>query len=126
MADSPFSSGRVSPKRYSAQLLGRSKRPWQGSDANDPDEASEQAGKVPQSTDAATKTPDGLPAAYQSPDQGPFECDNCEHFDGAGHCNKPEVVSELGDSDDQGLADVDPKGCCNFFEKGTSGGQDRR
>lgn len=65
-----------------------------------------------------SKTPDGTPASYMGPDQGPFECDNCEHFDGAGHCNQPEVVQELGDSDGQGLADVDPKGCCNFFEKG--------
>lgn len=118
MADSPFSSGRVAPKRFSTQLLGTSRRPWQGGDAEDAQESKE-------TTKAATKTPDGLPAAYQSPDQGPFECDNCEHFDGAGHCNKPEVVAEIGDSDDQGLADVDPKGCCNYFEKGTSGGREQ-
>lgn len=104
-------------QRYSQDLIGTTKHPWQGADSNDQQE-------VPQSTKASTKTPDGMPAAYQSPDQGPFECDNCEHFDGAGHCNRPEVVAELGDSDDQGLADVDPKGCCNYFEK--QGGDGRQ
>jgi hypothetical protein len=53
------------------------------------------------------------------PDQGPFECDDCQFFSGkdAG-CNKPEVIQELGDRGD-GMAQVDPGGCCNHFAKGT-------
>lgn len=71
------------------------------------------------------KTPDGGVAAYMSPDQGPFECDKCEHFDGNGNCNKPEVVQELG-KNDQGLATVDPKGCCNYFEPGQNSKTDNQ
>jgi hypothetical protein len=65
---------------------------------------------------AVGKTPDGSVAAYQGPDQGPFECDNCEYYVDPGNCKRPEVLQEVGDPDGDGLADVDAKGCCNFFE----------
>jgi hypothetical protein len=42
-------------------------------------------------------------ARYLSSDQGPFECQNCHHFDGQGGC---EVVS----------GPIDPKGVCCLFE----------
>ena len=65
----------------------------------------------------SSKTPDGSVAGYMDPSQGPFECDNCQHFHADSQtCDKTEVIAELGG--DQGGAQVDPKGCCNFFEKG--------
>lgn len=66
-----------------------------------------------------SKTPSGSPASYMGPDQGPFECDNCEYYVDPGNCKRPEVLKEVGDPDKDGLADVDPKGCCNFYTKDT-------
>lgn len=60
-------------------------------------------------------TPPGGVAAYAPPSAGPFKCANCEYFDGKGHCNKPEVVKELGGRN--GVADVEAGACCNFFQK---------
>lgn len=60
----------------------------------------------------------GIPPNYMGPDQGPFECDNCQFYQDPGQCTKPEVLAEVGDADQDGLADVDPKGCCNLFAKG--------
>jgi hypothetical protein len=98
---------RVSPKRYSPQLLGTSRRPWQGGDSQD---------STPPAKEPQSKTPQGSVASYMGPDQGPFECDDCQFFNDPSGCTKEEVIQELGDQGD-GTAQVDPKGCCNFFEK---------
>ncbi|HEX3156787.1 MAG TPA: hypothetical protein VHV32_19315 [Candidatus Angelobacter sp.] len=50
-------------------------------------------------------------AGYVTPDLGPFECENCIHFDGQSQCNHPTVQ---GDPEVQG--NVEPEGCCNFFK----------
>lgn len=65
---------------------------------------------------SSSQTPPGSPASYMGPDQGPFECDNCGYYQDPGQCTKPEVIQETG-------GQVDPKGCCNFFESlsGASG-----
>ena len=62
------------------------------------------------------QAPSGAPSGtqqsgYVTPDLGPFECENCVHFQPPSECNQPEVVSdpEVG-------GQVDPQGCCNFFE----------
>lgn len=47
---------------------------------------------------------------YATADQGPFRCDNCEHYS-AGTCNEPYVVQHHG-------ADVAPGDCCDMFSKG--------
>ena len=83
----------------------------------------QQAGAAPapaplyQGPAAATS---GIPPNYMGPDQGPFECDDCQFFQQPSACTKPEVLAEVGDADGDGLADVDPKGCCNLFAKGQS------
>lgn len=62
----------------------------------------------------ATNTEQGdgtAQSGYVTPDLGPFECDNCIHFDGQSRCNHPQVQS---DQEVQG--NVDPEGCCNFFK----------
>ena|ERR1700693_5545726 len=71
---------------------------------------------LPQPAPTSSKTLPGTPASYMGPEQGPFECDNCEYYQDPGQCTKPEVIQEQG-------GQVDPKGCCNFFESlsGTSG-----
>jgi hypothetical protein len=56
-------------------------------------------------------------AGYVTPDLGPFECDNCSHFQAPNACDHPQVVS-----DPEVNGQVDPKGCCNFF-KSLSGGK---
>jgi hypothetical protein len=50
-------------------------------------------------------------AGYVTPDLGPFECENCIHFEEPNSCNHPQVMS---DPEVQGQ--VDPEGCCNFFK----------
>lgn len=67
-------------------------------------------------------TPPGVPAVYMGPDQGPFECDNCQYFTAPSLCAKEEVVQELGMVNGQPVAQVDPKGCCNYFESAGTGG----
>ena len=63
---------------------------------------------------------------YMGPESGPFCCSRCKHYkvrnDGSG-CDQKEVVAELGKGKN-GLAPVDPQGCCNEFEPRpyTSGG----
>ena len=64
-----------------------------------------------------------VPADYQGPENGPFECDNCSFFSAPKGCSQPDVLAEVGDADGDGLADVDPKGCCNKFSSMKSGGQ---
>lgn len=55
-------------------------------------------------------------SGYVTPDLGPFECDNCVHFQAPSACDHPEVVS-----DPEVNGQVDAKGCCNFFK--SQGGQ---
>lgn len=55
---------------------------------------------------------DGTAATgYATPDLGPFECDNCVHFDGTSRCDNPDVIN---DPEVQG--NVDAEGCCNLFK----------
>jgi hypothetical protein len=49
-------------------------------------------------------------SGYATPDLGPFECDNCVHFEAPNRCNQSQVVS---DPEVQG--NVDAEGCCNLF-----------
>lgn len=62
-------------------------------------------------------TPAGSVAGYLPPSEGPFSCDNCEYYVNPNNCSRPEVLKELGDPDGDGYADVEPKGCCNFYQK---------
>jgi hypothetical protein len=50
-------------------------------------------------------------SGYVTPDLGPFECENCVHFEQPTTCNHPEVVN---DPEVQGQ--VEAEGCCNFFK----------
>ena len=50
-------------------------------------------------------------SGYVTPDLGPFECDNCTHFDGQNSCNHPQVQN-----DPEVSGQVDPEGCCNYFQ----------
>jgi hypothetical protein len=67
---------------------------------------------APQPQQGDDQQGDGTQASgYVTPDLGPFECENCIHFDGQSRCNHPQVIS---DPEVQGQ--VDPEGCCNFFK----------
>lgn len=50
-------------------------------------------------------------SGYATPDLGPFECENCQHFQEPNSCNHPEVQS-----DPEVNGQVDPEGCCNYFK----------
>jgi hypothetical protein len=52
-------------------------------------------------------------AGYMPPVAGGFKCENCIHLTPQG-CNEDEVIEDLGANKD-GKADVNPQGCCNFF-----------
>src|SRR5690242_15358948 len=43
--------------------------------------------------------------SYMEPEAGPFECNNCQHFDPKGAC---EIVD----------GSIDPCGCCNLYKPG--------
>lgn len=49
-------------------------------------------------------------SGYVTPDLGPFECENCTHFQPSNRCDHPQVIA---DPEVQGQ--VDAEGCCNFF-----------
>lgn len=117
MAGSPFSSGHVTPKKFSAQLIGTKKRPWLGSQSSQDDEPPQQAGMAPKTTkDVDPNDPD-----YEGPEDGPFECDNCQFFSDPNQCAQPDIVRSQG-------GQVDPKGCCKFFNSlsGGNGGQQQQ
>ena len=62
---------------------------------------------------------DGTAASgYATPDLGPFECDNCVKFQPPNQCGDPRVQA---DPEVQGQ--VDPQGCCNFFQSAHNEGQ---
>ena len=64
------------------------------------------------SQDADAEPGDGTAASgYVTPDLGPFECENCQHFNPPGECNHPTVQA---DPEVQGQ--VEPEGCCNYFK----------
>jgi hypothetical protein len=50
-------------------------------------------------------------SGYVMPDLGPFECENCTHFEAPNRCNHPEVVA-----DPEVNGNVEAEGCCNFFK----------
>lgn len=82
-----------------------------------------QAAPPPMEPDADDQKGDGTAASgYVTPDLGPFECDNCVHFQAPTTCDQPQVVSdpEVG-------GQVDAKGCCNFFKSkgGANGAQEQ-
>ena len=55
---------------------------------------------------------DGTQASgYVTPDLGPFECDNCTHFQAPSSCDNPQVMS-----DPEVNGQVEAKGCCNLFK----------
>lgn len=56
-------------------------------------------------------------SGYAGPENGPFECQNCVHFDGEGTCDNPQVQS---DPEVQGK--VEAEGCCNLFRPEEQGG----
>jgi hypothetical protein len=60
-----------------------------------------------------TKPTEGIGTAqsgYATPDNGPFECENCIHFQAPNQCDNPQVVT-----DPEVNGQVDPEGCCNLF-----------
>jgi hypothetical protein len=85
-----------------------------------PEDRITQALRGPQPAPQPISQPDGFAQAdqpsgtaqsgYVTPDLGPFECENCVHFQPPNQCNQQQVVS---DPEVQGQ--VDPEGCCNFF-----------
>src|ERR1700737_2940317 len=50
-------------------------------------------------------------SGYVTPDLGPFEWENCTHFEAPNRCNHPEVVS-----DPEVNGNVEASGCCNLFK----------
>lgn len=63
---------------------------------------------------------DGSQASgYATPDLGPFECENCTKFQPPNQCGDPRVQQ---DPEVQGQ--VDPQGCCNFFQSAHNETQD--
>jgi hypothetical protein len=57
-------------------------------------------------------------SGYATPDNGPFECENCIHFQAPNACDNPQVVS-----DPEVNGEVEPEGCCNLFSPLKPGGE---
>jgi len=56
---------------------------------------------------------------YAPPIKGPFKCSNCEYFKGPTFCNNKIVLEDAGGgllSMQNGLAIIEPDGCCNEYE----------
>jgi hypothetical protein len=51
-------------------------------------------------------------SGYVTPDLGPFECENCKHFDEElpKACDHAVVIA------DAAVQRVEAEGCCNFFK----------
>lgn len=71
---------------------------------------------VPDATGDSTATQgepgDGTQqSGYVRPDLGPFQCQNCTHFQAPTTCDHPTVVNdpEIG-------GQVEAEGCCNYFK----------
>ena len=74
--------------------------------------AAQQPPLVKLGPESATPQGDGSQqSGYAGPEFGPFECENCAHFEPPSECNHPQVVS-----DPEVNGQVDPEGCCNFFQ----------
>lgn len=61
-------------------------------------------------------------SGYATPDNGPFECENCIHFQPPNACDNPQVVT-----DPEVNGKVEPEGCCNLFSPAgneTPGGEE--
>lgn len=72
----------------------------------------EDALRGPAATPQAVEPGDGTQrSGYVPPQLGPFECENCQHFEAPNRCNHPTIVS---DPEVQG--NVEAEGCCNFFK----------
>jgi hypothetical protein len=58
---------------------------------------------------------EGTPiVGYMPPENGPFKCENCEHFTPKKGCDDASVKKDLGSKN--GFAPVEPEGCCNEFD----------
>jgi hypothetical protein len=56
---------------------------------------------------------------YAPPPLGPFKCANCEYFKGPTFCGHPVVLEDAARgllSKQNGLAIIEPEGCCNEYE----------
>lgn len=60
-------------------------------------------------------------AHYAPPSDGPFRCDNCQHYSEPHFCNHPDVIEDakaggkglkMGSKD---RAIINSAGCCNYF-----------
>ena len=54
-------------------------------------------------------------SGYAAPELGPFECENCRHFQPENeqfekNCDQPDVIA------DPEVTQVEPEGCCNKFQ----------
>jgi len=55
---------------------------------------------------------------YMPPAQGPFSCDNCKYFTNESLCVNEEVAKDKDmEHPEKGKTKVEPKGCCNAYEK---------
>jgi hypothetical protein len=62
-------------------------------------------------------TKPGQDPVYMGPESSPFRCGNCEYFteedNESGTCSKEEMIKSQG----KNPAEVEFRGCCNYFEK---------
>jgi hypothetical protein len=59
-------------------------------------------------------------SGYASPEYGPFECENCVHFEAPDKCNHPKVIA-----DPEVNGNVQAEGCCNYFKSAHNETQDQ-
>lgn len=53
---------------------------------------------------------------YEGPEKGPFECSNCEYFNGT--CGQKTMMARSRlPKTPEGRVKVDPKGCCEYVER---------
>lgn len=58
-------------------------------------------------------------SGYAGPENGPFECENCIHFQAPNQCNNPQVQS-----DPEVNGQVEAEGCCDLFSPAGQGGDE--